>query len=160
MYCMTVHGHWQTKIIMPPAISSKTKNSQWTLCLEWAERMGGETKYYTLTWLLLKSLFFIFFLTTRVSNCIIIYNYMYQNIQYIVCMDTIYEIQAEQTDITLTLQKLRMPQVQDVQGWSCSRLPRTLGNAGDAVSSAFPQGKKHDKFCTIFGFHIWSVPEI
>jgi hypothetical protein len=24
-------------------------------------------------------------------------------------------------------------------------LPRTLDNAGDAVSSAFPKGKKHDK---------------
>ena len=30
------------------------------------------------------------------------------------------------------------------QGYSCSNLPQALDNAGDAVSSAFPKGKKHD----------------
>ena len=30
------------------------------------------------------------------------------------------------------------------QGHSCSHLPQALDNAGDAVSSAFPKGKKHD----------------
>jgi len=29
------------------------------------------------------------------------------------------------------------------QGCSCSRLPQSLDNAGDAVSSAFPKGKQH-----------------
>ncbi len=32
--------------------------------------------------------------------------------------------------------KSRMPQIQGVQGWSRSKLLRTLGNAGDGVSSA------------------------
>jgi len=27
------------------------------------------------------------------------------------------------------------------KGWSCSILPRTLDNAGDGVSSAFPSGQ-------------------
>ena len=31
-----------------------------------------------------------------------------------------------------------------LQGHSCSYLPQALDNAGDAVSSAFPKGKKHD----------------
>jgi hypothetical protein len=30
------------------------------------------------------------------------------------------------------------------QGHSCSNLPQALDNAGDAASSAFPEGKKHD----------------
>ena len=47
---------------------------------------------------------------------------------------------------TLMLQKSRMPQIQGVQGRSCSKLPRTLGNDGDAVLSAFLEGKKHGKF--------------
>jgi len=29
------------------------------------------------------------------------------------------------------------------QGCSCSRLPQSLDNAGDAVSSAFPEGKQY-----------------
>jgi hypothetical protein len=29
------------------------------------------------------------------------------------------------------------------QGCSCSRLPQSLDNAGDAVSSDFPEGKQH-----------------
>jgi len=29
------------------------------------------------------------------------------------------------------------------RGYSCSRLPQSLYNAGDAVSSAFPKGKQH-----------------
>jgi len=46
-----------------------------------------------------------------------------------------------------------MPQIQGDRGWSCSRLPRTLGNEGDprgrdfaslkAHSSAFPSGKQN-----------------
>ena len=31
------------------------------------------------------------------------------------------------------------------QGWSCSKLPRTLDNKGDAIPSTFPKGRKHDK---------------
>jgi len=30
---------------------------------------------------------------------------------------------------------------------------------GDAVSSAFPQGKKNAKSNAIFGFHLWPIPE-
>ena len=47
---------------------------------------------------------------------------------------------------TLLLQKPRMPQIQVVQGRSRSILLRALGNEGDGISSAFPPGKKHDKF--------------
>ena len=42
------------------------------------------------------------------------------------------------------LQKSRMLQLQGVQGWSCSHLPQSLGNAEDAVSSAFPWGKQQN----------------
>ncbi len=43
------------------------------------------------------------------------------------------------------LQKSRMPQIQGVEGEAVETLPRTIDNAGDGVSSAFPKGKKHDK---------------
>jgi len=39
---------------------------------------------------------------------------------------------------TPTLQKLRMPYIQGLQGRSHSHLLRALGNEGDAVCSAFP----------------------
>ncbi|HEA65937.1 hypothetical protein LCGC14_1382500 [marine sediment metagenome] len=39
---------------------------------------------------------------------------------------------------TPTLQKLRMPYIQGLQGRSRSHLLRALGNEGDAVCSAFP----------------------
>jgi len=39
-----------------------------------------------------------------------------------------------------------MPQIQGVQERSRSILLRALGNEGDGASSAFPPGKKHDKF--------------
>ena len=63
------------------------------------------------------------------------------------------------TAFTPTLQKSRMPQIQGVQGWNCSVLPRTLGNEGDAVCSAFPQGKKHDNFNLNSGFHHRFIPK-
>lgn len=44
-------------------------------------------------------------------------------------------------DNTLTLQKLRMPQIQGVRGEAVVALLRTLDNTGDVVSSAFPLGK-------------------
>jgi len=37
------------------------------------------------------------------------------------------------------------------QGCSCSRLPQSLDNAGDAVSSAFPKGKQHGEKHPIIG---------
>jgi hypothetical protein len=37
------------------------------------------------------------------------------------------------------------------QGCSCSRLPQSLDNAGDAVSSAFPEGKQHGEKNFIIG---------
>jgi len=51
-----------------------------------------------------------------------------------------------------TLQKPRMLQIQGVRGCSCSVLPQTLGNEGYAVSSAFPQGKKHASYIKILEF--------
>jgi len=39
-----------------------------------------------------------------------------------------------------------MSQIQGVQGRSRCILLRALGNEGDGASSAFPPGKKHDKF--------------
>jgi hypothetical protein len=39
-----------------------------------------------------------------------------------------------------------MPQIQGVQGRSRSNLLRALGNAGDGVSSAFPEGKQNGVF--------------
>ncbi len=48
--------------------------------------------------------------------------------------------------ITLIERKSRVPQLQGVQGRSCSRLPRALGNAEDGVASAFPKGKKNENF--------------
>jgi hypothetical protein len=36
-------------------------------------------------------------------------------------------------------------QLQGVQGRSCSRLPRALGNEEDGVASAFPKGKQNEK---------------
>ena len=39
--------------------------------------------------------------------------------------------------------KLRMPQIQGVQGRSRNNLLRALGNEGDGVSSAFPKGKQN-----------------
>ena len=48
-------------------------------------------------------------------------------------------------DMTYTLmeRKLRMPQIQGVQGRSRSNLLRALGNEGDEVSSAFPKGEQN-----------------
>jgi hypothetical protein len=37
-----------------------------------------------------------------------------------------------------------VPQLQGVQGRSCSCLPRALGNAEDGVASAFPKGKENE----------------
>jgi hypothetical protein len=37
------------------------------------------------------------------------------------------------------------------QGCSCSRLPQSLDNEGDAVSSAFPEGKQHGEKKPIIG---------
>ena len=54
---------------------------------------------------------------------------------------------------TLLLQKSRMPQIQGVKGRSRSVLLRALGNEGDGASSAFPPGKKHDKFFICFRCH-------
>src|SRR4030043_1873411 len=56
-------------------------------------------------------------------------------------------------EYTLLLQKPRAPQIQGVQGRSRSILLRVLGNEGDGVSSAFPQGKKHDEFFICFRSH-------
>ncbi len=58
---------------------------------------------------------------------------------------------------TLTLQKSRMPQIQGVKGEavvgyreSSTMLGgQALDNTGDAVSSAFPKGKKHGSFWTL-----------
>jgi hypothetical protein len=36
-------------------------------------------------------------------------------------------------------------QLQGVQGRSCSRLPRVLGNEEDGVASAFPMGKQNER---------------
>jgi CRISPR/Cas system CMR-associated protein Cmr5 small subunit len=36
-----------------------------------------------------------------------------------------------------------VPQLQGVQGRSCSRLPQAVGNAEDGVASALPKGKKN-----------------
>ena len=56
-----------------------------------------------------------------------------------------------------------MLQIQGVRGWASTELsrshavpiesgPQTLGNEGYAVSSAFPQGKKHAHFIKILEF--------
>src|SRR4030043_153371 len=58
-----------------------------------------------------------------------------------------------QAPLSLLLQKPRMPQIQGVQGRSCSILLRVLGNEGDGASSAFPPGKKHDEFFICFRSH-------
>jgi len=60
---------------------------------------------------------------------------------------------AEGCVFTLLLQKQRIPQIQDVQGRSRSILLRALGNEGDGASSAFPPGKKYDKFFLCFKSH-------
>ena len=60
---------------------------------------------------------------------------------------------AEGCVFTLLLQKQRIPQIQDVQGRSRSILLRALGNEGDGASSAFPPGKKCDKFFLCFRSH-------
>ena len=44
---------------------------------------------------------------------------------------------------TLMERKLRIPQIQGVQGRSRSNLLQALGNVGDGVSSAFPKGKQN-----------------
>jgi len=46
---------------------------------------------------------------------------------------------------TLIERKLRMPQIQGVQGRSRNNLQRALGNEGDGVSSAFPKGKQRGR---------------
>jgi hypothetical protein len=45
--------------------------------------------------------------------------------------------------ITLIERKSRMPQIRGIQGRSRSILLRALGNEGDGVLSAFPQGKQN-----------------
>jgi DNA-binding phage protein len=45
--------------------------------------------------------------------------------------------------LTLMERKLRMLQIQGDQGRSRSNLLRALGNEGDGVSSAFPEGKQN-----------------
>jgi hypothetical protein len=47
--------------------------------------------------------------------------------------------------IPLIERKSRVPQLQGVQGRSCSHLPRALGNAEDGAASAFPKGKQNEK---------------
>jgi len=54
--------------------------------------------------------------------------------------------------LTPTLQKPRMLQIQGVRGCSCSVLPQALGNVGYAGYSAFPQGKKPANFIKILEF--------
>ncbi len=41
------------------------------------------------------------------------------------------------------------------RGRSCSVLPPARDNAGDAVPSAFPQGKQHDDLNAVSGLHRW-----
>jgi len=48
-----------------------------------------------------------------------------------------------------------MPHIQGDRGWSCSRLPRTLGNEGDGVSSAFPRGKQNRYKIAEFISYCW-----
>ncbi len=57
------------------------------------------------------------------------------------------------------LQKSKMLQFQGVQGWRCSKLPRILGNAEDAVSSAFPQGKQQDDFFLVVDITFSEIDE-
>jgi len=45
---------------------------------------------------------------------------------------------------TLIEPKSRMPQIQGVEGEAVVMLLRTLDNAGDGVSSAFPMGKQNE----------------
>ena len=54
---------------------------------------------------------------------------------------------------TLMERKLRMPQIQGVQGRSRSKLLRALGNEGDGVSSAFPEGKQNGVYFSDSIFH-------
>src|SRR4030043_2266422 len=60
----------------------------------------------------------------------------------------------------MLLQKPRMPQIQGVQGRSRNILLRALGNEGDGASSAFPPGKKHDKFFICFRSHQKFIREL
>jgi hypothetical protein len=46
---------------------------------------------------------------------------------------------------TLIERKSRVSQVQGVQGRSCGRPPRALGNEEDGMASAFPKGKQNEK---------------
>jgi hypothetical protein len=39
-----------------------------------------------------------------------------------------------------------MPQIQDVEGEGCGHLRRILDDVGDALSSAFPEGKQHGEY--------------
>ena len=57
-----------------------------------------------------------------------------------------YRMEKSKEAITLIERKSRVPQLQGVQGRSCSRLPRVLGNAEDGVASAFPKGKQNENF--------------
>jgi predicted nucleotidyltransferase len=47
--------------------------------------------------------------------------------------------------ITLIERKSRVSELQGVQGRSCNRLPRALGNEEDGMASAFPKGKQNEK---------------
>ena len=68
-------------------------------------------------------------------------------------------IKHQNVGFTPTLQKSRMLQIQDVRGYSCSVLPQTIGNAGYAVNSGFPQGKKHANFIKMLEF-TWGRSQI
>ena len=46
---------------------------------------------------------------------------------------------------TLIERKSKVSQLQGVQGRSCGRPPRALGNEEDGMASAFPKGKQHGK---------------
>ncbi len=57
--------------------------------------------------------------------------------------DIPFESQPQLNLYTLIERKSRIPQIQGVQGRSRSNLLRALGNEGDEVSSAFPEGKQN-----------------
>ena len=53
-----------------------------------------------------------------------------------------------------------MPQIQGVKGEAVVRLPRTLDNAGDTVSSALPKGKQQGEYYMFAELHnMWDYPK-
>jgi hypothetical protein len=56
--------------------------------------------------------------------------------------------------IPLMERKLRMPQIQGVQGRSRSNLLRALGNEGDGVSSTFPEGKQNGEKMSFYNLSL------